>query len=381
MTNLSSLGGAVRATLDRARAVRLAAPSASDIRELVASAATAKRKRKARIVQVVGVVSLAAAAALGVLVTSNRPEQLSFVVGNGAQTGEENHWIRTRQGESIPLTFSDGTSLKLAPQTRARVAELTSSGASVALETGRLEAHVLPRRGAAWSVIAGPYTVRVTGTEFRVSWEADREVLEVYVAHGSVAVTGPVLTGAQSLGKNQLLTVSLPERRAAISDGTETTPPAPAPSAEAAPSEASTRAPGSSQPARASFEQLLQSSSAEELLKLADGARMSGQAARAKQALHSVRQRFPRSRAAGIAAYTLGVTAFDQRGAYAEAAGWFETYLREEPAGSLAREALGRQLEAVDKAGQRARATSLAERYLKLYPAGPHHKIARRLVE
>jgi TolA-binding protein len=390
VTKLDNLAGAVRASLDRTRAQRLAVPSASDIRELVASAAGARRQRRQRFVQGIAGLSLAAAVALGVYVSARGPEQLSFVVGEALQNGDENHWIRTRGGETIPLEFSDGTSLKLAPDSRARVTELTSAGAAVALETGRLEARVVPRPGAAWSVIAGPYTVRVTGTEFRVSWEAEREVLEVYVAHGSVAVTGPVLAGAQSLASKQLLTVSLPERRAAISDGAPAAAPpaaAPGPSPSAglsseAPSEPSQEAPPSepSPPPRSGFEQLLQTSSAEELLKLADDARMSGQGARASQALHSVRQRFPRSRAAGIAAYTLGITAFDQRGAYAEAARWFETYLREQPAGSLAREALGRQMEAADRAGQRARAQALAERYLKLYPAGPQHKIARRLV-
>jgi hypothetical protein len=313
VNNLNHLGGAVRATLDRARASRVVAPTASDIRELVASAASSRLKQRRRIAQSIAAVSLAALVALGIFVSAPGPKQLSFVVGDAPQNGERNHWIRTRSGETIPLEFSDGTSLKLAPDTRARVTELTSAGASLALETGRLEARVVPRPRAAWSVIAGPYTVRVTGTEFRVSWEAEREVLEVYVAHGSVAVTGPVLAGAQSLGSKQLLTVSLPERRAAISEGAAAVPPPPAPasasaSPEATPSEPSTEPSAANPVPRNSFEQQLQTSSAEELLKLADGARLSGQAARAQQALHSVRQRFPRSPAAGIAAYTLGVT-------------------------------------------------------------------------
>ena len=45
-----------------------------------------------------------------------------------------------------------------------------------------------------------------------------------------------------------------------------------------------------------------------------------------------------------MAAFTLGRIAYDRRD-YREAARWFATYLREEPSGSVAREAAGRLIE------------------------------------
>jgi TolA-binding protein len=112
---------------------------------------------------------------------------------------------------------------------------------------------------------------------------------------------------------------------------------------------------------------------------LADVARMGGQPVRAVELLHVTRRRFPRSEAASVAAYTLGVTAFDQAGSYAEAAKWFEVYLRERPTGPLAAEALGRLMESTDRLGRHGRAEALARKYLQLYPNGAHRDVATRL--
>jgi TolA-binding protein len=96
--------------------------------------------------------------------------------------------------------------------------------------------------------------------------------------------------------------------------------------------------------------------------------------------LHSVRRRFPRTEEASIAAYTLGVTAFDHSGAHAEAATWFETYLRERPSGALAAEALGRLVECESYLGRTDKAEAAARQYLATYPTGAHRDVAARLV-
>jgi hypothetical protein len=62
----------------------------------------------------------------------------------------------------------------------------------------------------------------------------------------------------------------------------------------------------------------------------------------------------------------------------AEAAAWFETYLREEPQGLLAREASGRLIESYRGAGNLGAAHGAASRYLARYPDGPHAAIARQ---
>jgi outer membrane protein assembly factor BamD (BamD/ComL family) len=54
--------------------------------------------------------------------------------------------------------------------------------------------------------------------------------------------------------------------------------------------------------------------------------------------------------------------------------------LREQPSGSLAPEAHGRLLEALQRSGDSAAARSAASDYLARYPAGPHAEFAKRLL-
>ena len=63
------------------------------------------------------------------------------------------------------------------------------------------------------------------------------------------------------------------------------------------------------------------------------------------------------------------------------AARWFETYLRENGGGPLAREALGRLMEAHARRHDDASAKRDAEQYLRAYPGGPHAKLARSLID
>ena len=114
-----------------------------------------------------------------------------------------------------------------------------------------------------------------------------------------------------------------------------------------------------------------------ELLSLADAARLSGETSRAVEALLMLRQRFPASTSAATAAFSLGRLAFEKRGAYAEAARWFATYLNEQPQGPLMGDAIGRLMEARDRAGDRPAARRDAERYLQRFPEGPYAGTAR----
>jgi hypothetical protein len=70
---------------------------------------------------------------------------------------------------------------------------------------------------------------------------------------------------------------------------------------------------------------------------------------------------------------------FDQLASFAEAARWFATYSREQRDGPLAREALGRRMEALARAGDRSAAAHVAEQYLREYPSGPHAPLAKTL--
>ena len=313
-------------------------------------------------------------------------ERIRFTV-NGAPYDEgESGWISAEPTSALPVRFSDGSSVDLSPGARGRVASVGVRGASLVLETGRVDVRVVHRWLSDWTIAAGPYTVRVTGTQLVVAWDPDAERLDVEVPRGSVAVSGPALTGEQVVSTGQHLRVDdrleyaalgpidphvvpLDESSADIQsswDAPDEIPSAPSPAPRAdtkAPSPRAARTP-----------------TASELLALSDAARGQGQPDRAALLLRDLRKRFPRTDEASIAAYTLGVTAFDQARAFDEAATWFETYLRERPSGSLAAEALGRWMECESALGHAERAAVVAKRYLAEYPAGAHGDVATKLL-
>jgi TolA-binding protein len=130
---------------------------------------------------------------------------------------------------------------------------------------------------------------------------------------------------------------------------------------------------------RAGFENVMQSCGPEDLLRLWDVARVGGQPSRAVEILQYARKRYPRSSSASTAAYQLGLTSFEQNGAYRDAAHWFDVYLHERPSGPLAAEAMGRLMESYERLGRREKAEATARRYLNAYPNGAHRDVALRL--
>jgi TolA-binding protein len=288
------------------------------------------------------------------------------------------------------------------------------------LENGSLHADVVHSAQSAWRVIAGPLTVRVTGTRFDVRWSASAEEFSVAVTKGSVAISGAVVGEERPVRAGETLRVFVSEHRLELASTAELTAgarvdalgkgplPAPtAPDAEAAPvaipeppTPSATTLPAPASRARdwrqfarqgslreafaaaqaTGFDAACESASPAELLQLGDGARLSGEPASARRALLRLRSAFPGDSRRAAAAFALGKIAFDQTRAYAEAAEWFATSIREQPGGSLVREAAGRLIEARRRAGDGAGARRAAEDYLTRYPEGPHADLARSLV-
>jgi predicted Zn-dependent protease len=127
------------------------------------------------------------------------------------------------------------------------------------------------------------------------------------------------------------------------------------------------------------FDTLCERVSAGEIMALADIARYAGKGDRAPHAYTTVRRRFPGSAEAALAAFTLGRMAFHGGGGYGSAIRWFNVYLQEAPNGPLAREALGRIMEAHHNSGSVAAARATAKQYLTTYPKGPHAPLARQI--
>jgi hypothetical protein len=262
----------------------------------------------------------------------------------------------------------------------------------VHLDRGAVKLKVHHRDGSTWRVAAGPYEVEAIGTEFVVNWVAGGDKpLRVSVTEGTVAVRGPAFRGTRFVSAHQMVEVASQETAAE---------PAPVPVGDLLPeAPEAVEAPENAAPGRAhgaeptwraleasgkyadavkaaerrGLSSIYQTGSGDELLALARAARFASRMDVAQQALTACRARFAGSQQAAMSAFLLGRSASG-----AQAAQWFSTYLREQPSGALAREALGRLIEAYQAAGDHVSGRAAAERYLKSYPDGPHATLARQ---
>jgi transmembrane sensor len=364
--------------------------------------------------------AFALAASLILVFALQRSRPLTFVVGTADARGALGAWIAAPELGELPVRFSDGTLLLLDRGSRARVTSTDTSGANITVEQGHARADFVPRKHGQWRVDVGPFQVLVTGTRFDVEWDPGQERFTLALHEGLVTVSGPVVGEGRKVHAGETIQAFCKEKRVEISDdgASATTPPraespvaagsgslgqspsleteqGPVPGGEGsigAPSQANTHeawrelaAAGKYRKAleaaeRGGFEKECERASAEDLVALGDAARFAGQPARAVQALQALRKRFPADPRAGAAAFELGRVAFDQQGSFGEAAKWFAIYLRERPHGSLAREASGRLMESLSKAGDNGGARDAAAKYLVRYPSGPHSELARNLV-
>lgn len=298
------------------------------------------------------------------------------VVGASSEGG----YLRAPATASATISFSDGTSIIADAGTRLRLDEVESNGARISVEEGRVVTHVIHESDTNWSFLAGPFSVRVTGTRFSLAWDRSQEVLEVTLSEGSVEIDGfgrqrPVVVAAGQRFVGDAKTRSLlvvdvtqasatPAGKSALSP-TDMQPTSPAvdtnaistvkpndrrpaatehPSKAIAPSAPWSRLVADGQFARVVDEakargttQCWSSCSAAELTALADAARYTGQNRLSESALDALRQRFGAQ--GGRSAYMLGRLA-ESEGRRAEARRWYETSLGEAPNGSFANEAL-----------------------------------------
>lgn len=366
-----------------------------------------KRKsglNRAREVTWFAAAAMAAAAAIALW---TRPlGVLSFTTPNGK--GEVGAWLATDQSSEMPIAFSENTKIILRQDSRGRVETVGQKGAHFLIERGAIHAEVVHRVGTDWRFLAGPFEVRVTGTALNVAWDPAKEQLSVRVDHGSVIVHGPYLGDDQVVRTGELCLVDIPSKSMRLlsdADGysrdthTADAPPAlvadPAPTphalnnsppndlhaAPAAAAWSDLEGKGDYEGAYAAAQRdgaasLYRLASVDSLLELAKVGQLSGHRDMQRDALLAVRHRFAGSRQAALAAYELGRTT-----PALEAAGWFEAYLTEQPAGPLAREASGRLLEADSLGHNEPAAREAAKRYLARYPDGPHAALARRTLD
>jgi hypothetical protein len=355
-----------------------------------------------------------AAAATGAVVffvRASAPTPIAWHVENGP-SGSQSYVSIPPTGPSARFVFDDGSNVALLPGSRGRVAETTPTGAKVVLEQGQAHVHVVHRDRTSWIVDAGPFDVRVTGTDFVVAWAADAETLDVWMNTGGVLVKGPVVRDAQPLSAGQHLRARIREATVQID---EMPPPEPAKAAlmDAAPAsggppvlsvdalasvppQATTGVPAaagswSKLVSSGDFARVVRDAEAEgvsravstrslaDLRALGDAARYQGNATLARGAFKAIRTRFPSSGEARTAAFLMGRVAEEQDQAADEALRWYDRYLAEAPGGEFAGDALGRKMILVSKLQGRDAARPLADRYLQRFPSGHYAAAARDL--
>lgn len=250
-----------------------------------------------------------------------------------------------------------GAWFDLAPATTAR---------SMAVNVGEVEVSFRATRVLVEQLEHGARVVVERG-ETEVRWASGRAHLragEAGVFHPPVAPPLPPLPGIESsadewspyrappVSQNQPKAASPVLKRDPIASAVETTPDIPSPPRDLR--DAPTR-----------------------LLDDADSARASGQPEKAVTPLRTLLERYPTDPRAPVAAFTLGRVLLENLHRPAEAADAFAAGRQLAPQSVLFEDALAREVEAADKAGDSRRATLLAVDYLARFPAGARVKAVR----
>jgi hypothetical protein len=352
------------------------------------------------------------------------PRQLIVNVGESNEPLAPHARVTTPENTSTPLRFSDGTRVELGPRSAMTVVSLERNDIRLSMETGRAGFNVVHEEHRRWELRAGPFAVNITGTQFAIAWDPAQDSFELALTEGQVELTGCGFGAGRRLAAGQTVraacrkdTVEITYGTGAIASKAESDASANEASHWSAPASevasvasggdvthersqlgAATPSPRRTNPNaewlqlaeqgryqealsavdRSGFALECSRASADELVRVADIARRAHEVAKARQALMAVRQRFSRTNQAGMAAFKLGVLEFDELGAFEKAAFWFRSYLNENPAGPLRREARGRLMEALHRAGS-PDARGIAEAYLRDHPTGPHAELAQRI--
>jgi ferric-dicitrate binding protein FerR (iron transport regulator) len=169
-----------------------------------------------------GAVGLLSVAAVVVAVWLRGLAPVSYIVDGEAAAVAGTRVAAPRAGEDARIRFSEGTEVMLVgPSAEVDVVQRTARGALLVLERGQARFSVVHRRGARWSVMAGPFAIEVTGTEFTLDWapEAGRMALDLRV--GSVRVRGASAGGAVELHAGEHLVATAADHRVTLSSGVE----------------------------------------------------------------------------------------------------------------------------------------------------------------
>jgi transmembrane sensor len=338
---------------------------------------------------------LGAAASAGLLVATLpqiRRDPGPLLLANGHEIVEMEAGV---EGNEIEL--SDGSRIWLSQGGRLQPLHSTATSFSAILTEGRADFDVRPGGHRHWAVECGLATVEVVGTTFACEREHGR--LRVMVRHGVVLVRGDRvpdrarrLVAGETLEITEKVDAQVP--LAAASAGSVEL----AESAEDVQTMATPEARGPSNPPAKSWRALARHGRHSEafavlgsdglrresrrlgvndLLALADVARLSGHPAEAVMPLERILSEFAQDSQAPLAAFALGRLELDALGRARAAASAFRKGLELGMPSSLREDAMARLVEACARSGDTGAARRAAAAYQDEYPNGRHkHAIA-----
>jgi hypothetical protein len=335
---------------------------------------------------------------------------LQYVV-EGATVGPAQTITAT---SSTRVLFSDESRLGIEPSSKIKMLGTDAHGAQVAVADGSIDVFVKPRKDSSWRFEAGPFSILVKGTAFRLGFDAAKGRLDLHMKTGVVEVRDPYKDRVSILrGGDSLELLANPANEASNIAPAQVTPPLPPatplqtlparptalkPFAHDGPGRlamhdgASHSASWSDLIAKGDFSAVVQDAerrgldvtlargSAVDLITLADAARYTKQYETARQALLALRARFAGSERAKDAAFFLGRLSEVGPASSDAALTWYDTYLAEADRGPYASEALGRKLTLlVGKDPERAH--KVARSYLQRFPQGNQAELAQSVVQ
>ncbi len=304
--------------------------------------------------------------------------------------------LAERDGRQV--RFGDGSAVQLLDAASVLdVGAASASAVEVSLRAGSAEFEITPNPKRHFIVHAGAADISVLGTHFRVTREAQRVKVEVTRGRVEVRYAG----GARQLTPGESNWFPPPEPSTEDAKAAETSaaqPPLAAPSSSAPSAVPATNLSAeASSPRRRFLDHAAHGeyadaysvlerapevvgNSAEDLMLAADAARFSNHPLQATHFLERTTREHATDSVAPLAAFTLGRIYMSQLGQPAKAADAFALALRLAPAGSLAEDALAREVEAAALAGQQPRALALAQDYARRYPSGHRSQSVRKAV-
>ncbi|MFI5308621.1 MAG: FecR domain-containing protein [Polyangiales bacterium] len=318
-------------------------------------------------------------------------------VWRGVQAPASSHRVAAvaasapRSGEHA-LRLADGSRAELVGEhSELEVTHNSAQHVGLRLVEGRAHFEVVHDTMRSFVVEAQPYRVEVIGTSFDV--ERSGSAVTVQVMRGKVRVYGP--QGAEDLVAGQIKHFARGGEQEQAAPVEESQPveelaeeatitnerEAHGAKATHARARSGKRPDGSSWRSltqsgqyEAAFAALRSGSAVEDdpaaLMDAADAARLSGHAQDAVQYLARVVSDHRTSPVAPLAAFTLGRVYLDKLGQPDRAAEAFGRARELAPNGSLAQDALAREVEALSKGGNAQKAYQRAQEYLRLYPYG-----------